>query len=159
MTLIDNNQKIIPWYKERYVWMIIFFPMLAVVGGIITIILAIQSNDGLVVDDYYKEGLEINRTLERDHSAIRYQLAAEVEFVTALDEVVIHLTAKPDFHFPDQIEVSFLSATRSGLDKQVNLIQTEKQTYRSHLPALPVGKWYVHIEHDDWRLIMPLNIK
>lgn len=159
MTLIDDNQKIIPWYKERFVWMIIFFPLLAVIGGIITIILAIESNDGLVVDDYYKEGLEINRTLDRDHSAARHQLSAEIEFVSALDEVIIHLTANSDFHYPDQIEVSFLNATRAGMDQQVIMKQTEGQTYRSHLSPLAIGKWYVHIEHDDWRLMEPINIK
>ena len=159
MTVIDSNQKIIPWYKECYVWMIIFFPMLAVVGGIITIILAIQSNDGLVVDDYYKEGLEINRTLERDQSAMKHELAVDIKLMPAMEEVIIRLMANTEFNYPEKIQVTFLSATRSGLDQKALLIQTENHTYRGNLPALTVGKWYVHIEHDDWRLIKTLFVE
>lgn len=73
MKTISNHENIKPWHKEHYVWLIIFFPMLAVIAGIVITILAVQSNDSLVVDDYYKQGLEINRVLERDQSALEYQ--------------------------------------------------------------------------------------
>ena len=79
-TIMLNNesQQVLPWYKESYVWLLIFFPLLAVIGGIVTTILAVQSDDGLVVDDYYKQGLEINRTLERDQVAVDYNLDADI---------------------------------------------------------------------------------
>ena len=51
-----------PWYREFYVWLVIFFPVLAIVAGFYTLKLAIESDDGLVEDDYYKQGIEINRT-------------------------------------------------------------------------------------------------
>ena len=156
---IDNDKnEPTPWHKERYVWLIIFFPMLAVIGGIITIILAIRSNDGLVVDDYYKQGLEINRTLERDQTAADYSLKADIKFFPAREEVTIKLTANSEFKYPGQLQVSFLNATRAGMDKTVNLIQTEGHIYRGSLPELSIGKWYVHIEMDDWRIIKQIWI-
>ena len=85
MSNLDNRNNSTPWHKEHYVWLIIFFPLLAVVGGIITFILAINSNDGLVVDDYYKQGLEINRTLERDQNAANYELDADIQFMPEMN--------------------------------------------------------------------------
>ncbi len=158
MSNLDSDNRITPWHKESYVWLIILFPVLAIIGGIITIVLAIKSNDGLVVDDYYKQGLEINRTLERDHAAVNYALEADIEFKPVTQEVVIHLSAGSGFNYPSELQVSFLSATRAGLDQKISLIQTEEHIYRGNLPALSVGKWYVHIEMDDWRIIKHINI-
>ncbi|MBL1143120.1 MAG: FixH family protein [Proteobacteria bacterium] len=151
MNPVNNENK--PWHKEHYVWMIIFFPMLAIVGGIITTILAVQSNDGLVVDDYYKEGLEINRTLERDKLALAYKLNADITLNEELGEVVIVLKADDEFVYPEYLSVTFLHSTRAGLDEEVNMMLTEKSTYRGHLSKLVKGKWYVYIQRDSWRLI------
>ena len=52
-----------PWYREPWVWLMIALPASAVVGGIITIYLAVSTSDGLVVDDYYKRGKAINLDL------------------------------------------------------------------------------------------------
>ncbi len=145
MNMLDEQEQRLPWYKEHYVWMVIFFPCLAIVGGIITLNLALKSNDGLVVDDYYKEGLQINRTLERDQTALGYQLQAEILIDQRLEEVVIKLKANHSFIYPENLSVTFLNATRAGFDKGVNLLLTEKETYRANLSKLMVGKWYVHI--------------
>jgi uncharacterized protein len=155
-TLNDKNT---PWYKEHYVWMIIFFPLLAVVGGVITTYLAVESNDGLVVDDYYKEGLEINRTLERDQIALDYQLQAEILFHEDIEEVVVKLSADTNFSYPENISISFLHSTVAGLDRKVNTLLTNGNVYRGHLSKLDRGKWYVYIQHDDWRLINTVIIK
>jgi hypothetical protein len=154
-----NNETSPSWHKENYVWMIIFFPLLAVVGGIITIYLAIQSNDGLVVDDYYKKGLEINRTLERDQLAADYQLQADVTLDETTEEVVIVLNANSNFSYPENLSVTFLHSTRAGFDKEVNMLLTQKNVYRGHLSQLHSGKWYVHIQRDDWRLVKAIFVQ
>jgi hypothetical protein len=156
--IVDNN-KPKAWHKEQYVWMIIFFPLLAIVGGVITTYLAVESNDGLVVDDYYKKGLEINRTLERDQHAMHYQLEANVNFDKELDEVEIVLKADSSFVYPENLSVTFLNSTRAGLDKEVNLILTENQVYRGHLSGLISGKWYVYLQRDNWRLVKTIYVK
>ena len=159
MTALDNNTDVIPWYKQGYVWLIILFPMLAVIGGIATMIIAVKSDDGLVVDDYYKKGLEINRVIERDKQADFYQLNADIILDKELQEICVLLSAANQFIYPDKLSVKLLNATRPGFDKNIVLVSTEANVYRSHLPALGLGKWYVHIESDDWRLIKTLRIK
>jgi len=156
--LNKNPQQVIPWYKEYYVWFLIFFPMLAVVGGIITTILAVQSDDGLVVDDYYKQGLEINRTLERDKIAIDYGLDASIKVNLKNEDVVMTLSAASNFIYPSSLTVTFLNATRAGMDEVVNLVLTEENIYKGKLRALDNGKWYVHIQRDDWRLIKTIYV-
>ena len=156
--LNKNPQQVIPWYKEHYVWLLILFPMLAVIGGIVTTILAVQSDDGLVVDDYYKQGLEINRTLERDQIAIDYGLDAAIKVNQENEDVVMTLSAASNFIYPPSLTVTFLNATRAGMDEVVNLALTEENNYKGKLNTLEIGKWYVHIQRDDWRLIKTIYV-
>lgn len=158
MSLLNDERDLIPWYKQGYVWMVIFFPLLAVIGGIATIILAVKSDDGLVVDDYYKQGLEINRAIERDKMAQLYQLNADINLDNKAQEISILLVAADQFNYPAKLSVNLLNATRPGFDKHLALVLTKDNVYRGHLPALVRGKWYVHIENDDWRLIETLEI-
>ena len=68
MTLKNDNQ---PWYKDRWPWILIAGPATVVVAGFITLWMAVVSDDGLVTDDYYKQGLAINQTLARANDAFR----------------------------------------------------------------------------------------
>jgi hypothetical protein len=63
-----------PWYKQGWPWLLISLPASAVVGGIITIFLAVNSPNAMVVDDYYKEGLAINEKKQRQANAARMAL-------------------------------------------------------------------------------------
>ena len=58
-----------PWYKEPWPWILMVGPVVVIIAGILTAWLAIKSHDGLVEDDYYKEGLAVNQRLKRDHKA------------------------------------------------------------------------------------------
>jgi len=53
-------------------------PAIVIVAGFVTLFLAIESNDGLVADDYYKQGLAINRTMQRDDRARAMNYRAEL---------------------------------------------------------------------------------
>ncbi len=59
-----------PWWHFGYVWLIIAGPLLVVIASFITLYLAISRPDA-VIDDYYRKGMEINKTLsaERDGMA------------------------------------------------------------------------------------------
>ena len=60
--------------------MVLAIPAAAVVVGVVMLVLANVTWDGLVVDDYYRRGLEINRSLARDAEASRLGLRASVAF-------------------------------------------------------------------------------
>ena len=75
-TTMRNEPK--NWKQEPLVWLLIAIPFTAVVMGVVMMTLAIQSYSGLVVDDYYKKGKQINRVLARDRFAHELGLAAAV---------------------------------------------------------------------------------
>src|SRR3954470_22021591 len=68
------------WYREPWPWLLMSGPALVIVAGFYTLWLAIQSDDGLVADDYYKRGLAINQTLSRAQRAEQMALVGRVEF-------------------------------------------------------------------------------
>ena len=68
------------WKTQPYVWMLILIPFSAVVVGMIMLTLAIKSDTGLVVDDYYKKGKQINQVLARDLAASTMGLSAALNF-------------------------------------------------------------------------------
>lgn len=58
-----------PWWRHGLVWMIIAGPATVVVAGIATIVLAVRQPDPLVAEDYYRRGIEINKTLAAQEEA------------------------------------------------------------------------------------------
>jgi hypothetical protein len=51
------------WWQYGHVWLIIAGPAAVVVAGFITLAIAIRVPDPVVADDYYRRGLDINKTL------------------------------------------------------------------------------------------------
>lgn len=53
-----------PWWKFGHVWLVISGPAIVVVAGFVTLWLAIVRPDPLVAEDYYQQGIEINKMLQ-----------------------------------------------------------------------------------------------
>lgn len=141
----------VPWYRQPFVWLLILFPSLAVVGGIITIFLAVSSDDGLVVDDYYKHGKEINRTLERDNAAALYGIEAGIR----LDPKTGALTVQLNEVVPEQgqtLVLRLLHPTVANRDVELTLEPLGQHLWTAQLEEVPQGPRYVHLETDKWRL-------
>ena len=66
---MNTEGKASNWKQEPLVWLLIAIPAAAVIMGIVMLTLAIKSYSGLVIDDYYKHGKQINRVLARDRFA------------------------------------------------------------------------------------------
>lgn len=146
------------WYREPLVWLLISFPLTAVIAGFFTLYLAIISSDGLVVDDYYQRGKEINKSLARDHAAAQHGLRASVTLDVAKQEVVVQLSAARQQPLPDVLNVRWLHATRAGFDRTQTLIRVPDGSYHNAFPDLAPGHWYVQIEAQDWRLQGSLRV-
>jgi len=147
------------WYREPYVWLLIAFPLIAVIGGIITMALAIFSNDGLVVDDYYKEGLEINRVLKRDQLASDLGIRPRLQFSPEYERLRLFLSGNPEFTAPDNLLISFMHSTRAGLDQRFSVSRDKNNMYGVELPPMSRGNWYIQIETDEWRLLESITIR
>ena len=75
VTMENQSEIISPWYKQFWPWFLISLPLTAVIAGISTVIIAMHNPDGVVADDYYKEGLAINRTLHSEKMARQLNIA------------------------------------------------------------------------------------
>ena len=59
-----------PWWKHGYVWMILGGPALVVVAGIPTVVIAVRTPDPVVAADYYRRGIELNKTLRAQDKSV-----------------------------------------------------------------------------------------
>ncbi|NNF95784.1 MAG: FixH family protein [Halobacteria archaeon] len=143
-----------PWYKQFWPWFLMALPASAVVAGIVTIVIAITNPDGLVKDDYYKAGLGINRTLEREKQAAALGLHAGLEWQPDAQQVMLQLSAEKPFK-SERLLLHLIHPTRSGLDIRIPLQHQGNNRYRGLLAAKPAaGNWYLIItpEDESWRL-------
>ena len=58
----SSHLRLSPWYREPWPWLLMAGPAVVVVAGLFTAWLAVVHEDGLVADDYYKQGLGINKS-------------------------------------------------------------------------------------------------
>jgi len=149
MTLRNDGK---PWYKETWPWILMAGPATVIVAGFVTLWLAIVRNDGLVSDDYYKQGLAINQRLQRDHYAS--DLGLRADFMRSGQQVRLMLTAERDAALPEVLTLKLSHPTRAGQDQIVRMVSEGQGFYGGELAADVSGRWYVSIEDPSgkWRL-------
>lgn len=150
MTLRSSDGK--PWYKEPWPWFLMAGPAIVIVAGFATAWLAIISNDGLVTDDYYKQGLAINQRLQRDHHASDLGLSAD--FMRSGQQVRLLLKADAAVSLPDLLTLKLAHPTRSGQDQLIKMTSEGQGFYSGGLGASVSGRWHVSLEDPSgkWRL-------
>lgn len=148
---VTENQK--RWYHFPMVWMVIAIPLSAVIVGAILMTLSITTFDGLVEDDYYKKGKEINAVLERDEFALEQGIKAQIQIDVETGIIVVDLSSMTGYVFPQDMGLSLLHPTRSKKDVKLLLSKGPDGRYYSELLApLSDGRWYLRIAEPNWRL-------
>lgn len=149
MSLRSDKQ---PWYKERWPWILMAGPGIVVVAGIVTLWLAVISNDGLVTDDYYKQGLAVNQQLHREQLAV--SLGIHADMMRAGSNVRLLLGAQEDASLPSAITLKLAHPTRAGQDQAIHMVLEGPGFYSGKLAADISGRWLVSIEDPagKWRL-------
>ena len=137
-----------PWYRSLWPWLLMAGPAAVLLAGAATTWIAFASADGLVAEDYYKQGLGINRRLAREDAARRLGISADVMLASQM-RIVLH-GAQPEALF-----VHLAHATRAGHDLRLRLVAVEEGHYAAALPPLPPGRWRIVIEdpRGSWRIV------
>lgn len=149
------------WYRQPLVWMVIGIPASSVIVGIVLLGVSIHTYDGLVADDYYRRGLEINRELSRDQEAVARQLRGEITIDAATHRVVATLVtdaAGASGTVPESLTLRFIHPTRAGTDRVITLRHTGAGSYLGQASTLLPGHWHLALETDSWRLVGRLPI-
>jgi len=141
-----------PWYREPWPWLLMAGPAAVVVAGAATTWIAFASADGLVAEDYYKQGLGINRRLAREDAAREQGITARIELSST---ITVELTGAA----PEALFVHLAHATRAGHDLRLKLVPVEAGRYAAALPALPPGRWRIAIEdpRGAWRILKEVS--
>lgn len=66
-----------PWWKFGHVWLVLAGPAIVVVASFVTLYLAVTRPDPVVAEDYYRKGIDINKTLGSDASVTSLAPALE----------------------------------------------------------------------------------
>lgn len=141
-----------PWYKQPWPWLLMTGPFVVVVAGFVTAWLAIRSNDGLVVDDYYKQGLAINQQLQRDRRA--GELGVQAQVLRSGAQLRVMLTGAGAAGQPEKLTLRLTHPTRAGMDQAVDLTAEGQGFFSGKLSTEISGRWHVVLEDPSgqWRL-------
>ncbi|MFT7131566.1 MAG: hypothetical protein ACI81O_000272 [Cyclobacteriaceae bacterium] len=170
ITVLADEQSL-PWYQYRWPWVLLAIPMSAVAFGIVMISTALIYPDDLVVDNYYKEGMAINRTLLMDANAVALGVTAVID-VRPGGMVTLALAGASDavvtaslFHVTDRAKDQFVvlypeidSPDISSPSTSANLPQqTQRYTGQDTSMATSLsspGIWYLELRGSEqpWRV-------
>lgn len=66
-----------PWWRFGYVWLILAGPAAVVVAGLITFFIALTQGDPVIAEDYYRQGININKSVAGDAQAASFAPALQ----------------------------------------------------------------------------------
>lgn len=157
---MNDTSLVEAWYKQFWPWFIIALPLTAVIGSMITMKIAFTDADGLVKDDYYKEGLAMNQDKARKHYAENLGLEAQGRFDVDTGSVTIVLNDAAIGHY-DKLNVTMIHPTRSNNDMSIPVKKSDNNSYIGHMPHEPKpGYWWIRLspEVNNWYIEGRVNL-
>jgi hypothetical protein len=148
-----------PWYRQFWPWFLIAGPLIVVIAATFTAWLAISTSDGLVAEEYYKEGLKASETIAQDARARAQGIAATLSFGEHAIHVRLAGRQESGFTMPPVVKVTLSHPTRAGVDQILNLTRNG-DSYDGELRLPRSGHWLILIEDDSksWRLMASVQL-
>jgi uncharacterized protein len=150
LQVTDRLQPHTAWYREPWPWILMSGPAAAVAAGFVTLYIAVAGADPVVADNYYKEGLAINRVLERDRNALDRGYRAMV----LIDRSRARVNLTGEEALPQRLWLRFTHPTQAGQDRELSLRQIQPGWYEAAIELSPAARWEVQLEDAErsWRL-------
>lgn len=151
----NNDQAKKPWFKQPWLWFVLSVPIASVILSSIMVTVAVVGKDSLVSDNYYKDGMAINQTIEQDLLADELKLAPLLSVVD--NAVIMELngdTTHPAFKKQAFITLKILHPTVSDEDVIIKLLPTPSGQFVGELPESILGRRYldVYAFDESWRI-------
>ncbi|MDO8860732.1 FixH family protein [Haliea sp. E1-2-M8] len=150
MKPVYPDQDTTPWYRQFWPWFLIALPGTVVVVSFHLMYTAYKHSDDLVVDEYYKVGLAINRQLERKERAGELALAAQ--FTITEHQVTARLEGPVT---ADTLELTFSHPMEADRDFSVALQRVGPGIYNGQLQTAVAERWHWILSDaagNEWRL-------
>ncbi len=147
-TTMDNT----PWYRQFWAWFVIIPPIVAIVAGTATVLIANHYADNLVTGDFEKVGLGYQSTSAARAEAARLGITAEVALPSGDDTLRLWLSGA--HAHPQQLIVTLAHATQGEKDQRLTVVRVDGERYEGRLPAAVTDRHYLIISHPEevWRL-------
>ena len=141
-----------PWYRQVWPWMLIAIPFSSVMGGILMIYLAVSHPNDLVKDNYYQDGMAINKQIDKDQMASELGLQATISFEETLGDVLVELRGADETVLI--IELFHPSDSSKDMISGLTRLASEQNRYQGHFEKPLSGRWYIELRDtgDQWRL-------
>ena len=140
-----------PWFRQFWPWFLIALPASVVVAGFATLYIANRHADDLVVDDYYKNGLAINRQLEKKQRAAAQGITAQLRF----DPRSVSITVDGPVT-SEQLLLLMSHPLEADRDFAVTVTSVEAGLYTAMLEAPVAPRWHWTLQNNQdatgWRL-------
>ncbi|EAQ99391.1 FixH family protein [Congregibacter litoralis] len=137
------------WYRQFWPWFLIALPGSVVIAGLSTLYIANRYSDDLVVDEYYKDGLAINKELGKQAAAEELGITAEIKVLGRRAQVRLAGAIAPG-----DLSLRFSHPLEADRDFQVALSAVAPGLYQSDIPADLSPNWHWILEAPDnaWRV-------
>lgn len=147
------------WYKEPWMLLVVGGPVIVVIAGIITFYIAWQGSDKIISKDYYKQGLNIDKDIQRDAKAVKNKMRAMLELDSATGKISLQLESAAIL--PSAVTLNISASSSSAVYEllhKVTLSQMKPGIYEGTLKIASnsanfnLALWHIKIEAADWRL-------
>ncbi len=143
-----------PWYRQFWPWFLISIPLATVIASIITIHLATTTNDGLVVDNYYKKGLAIHMDADALQKARALGMEADVGMSRGRHLLTLDLRSRENQAF-GPLQIALRHPTRPNHDLILKLVPVGPSRYQAELPSdIAEVNWKIQLSAPEagWQL-------
>jgi uncharacterized protein len=147
----DASEATAPWYKHLWPWLLMSGPAAVLVAAVPTAYLAFSSADGLVADDYYKQGLGINQQIRRDKAAAAADIAVTLGMADRMLTASVTSRGAP---VPNQpVTLTLVHGSQQKHDVLATLAPGGDGVWRAALPTLKAGRYHAVAETREWRVV------
>lgn len=164
MSTSDTDLASLPAYRHKWFWIIISPILMVWVACAITITIALNNKDDVVIGNYYKEGLLVNEKNEQQRLAESLGIQGELAFEFFVAEVVLRFSADSapaDHVWPEIITLTLSHPAFAAQDETIELQAIQRDdnyVYVGDVPQTLEGRWYWHLlpregaEQSLWKL-------
>ena len=145
-----------PWYRQLWPWLIMTPPAAAVVGGFITLYLALAQPPAPVAGEYDAQRISAVARSNLEDQARALGLDADLRLsphpANGPGRIRVKLSAREAGNLPDRVRVRLIHRTRESDDREV-LLTRQGSTYSGEIQR-PAGRLWVELQDEpgSWRL-------
>lgn len=147
-----------PWYRQFWPWFIIALPASAVVAGLTTVWISLQTTDSLVVssEDGVRNATDRRISAERLASELGLAAFVEIDRETGVVSAVMRSGALADVPATLEFELSHPAFANRDLQITLNKALPDADgnpVWVGHFVTVPNERFYAVLRSgDDWRL-------